>query len=89
MNCCSIRKVPKVYLGRAVFEDTLDASVGENITQVLVLWYADQARTLRYYWSPIPTAFRDLRGKLAAEWLKPNGAETGLAVKELKLSCHS
>lgn len=62
------------YLGHAVFMSSLDAAIVQNVTHVLVLWYSDQAMTLRWYLSPIPAAFRDFRCRLAAAWL-PNSEE--------------
>ncbi|CAE7643855.1 unnamed protein product, partial [Symbiodinium sp. CCMP2456] len=72
-----------LILGRAVFEDFLNAAACESIAQVLVLWYADQARALRWYLSPVSSAFKDFRLRLAEEWLQPNGDERLCRFNEL------
>ena len=72
-----------LILGRAVFEDFLNAAACESIAQVLVLWYADQARALRWYLSPVSSAFKNFRLRLAEEWLQPNGDERLCRFNEL------
>ncbi|CAE7897355.1 unnamed protein product, partial [Symbiodinium necroappetens] len=72
-----------LILGRAVFEDFLNAAACDSIAQVLVLWYADQARALRWYLSPVSSAFKDFRIRLAEEWLQPNGDERLCRFNEL------
>ena len=57
------------YFGRGVFMSNLDAAVADKISQVLVLWYSDQAMALRWYLGSIPSTFRDFRRHLAKAWM--------------------
>eukprot|EP00438_Fugacium_kawagutii_P008582 Skav214147 [mRNA] locus=scaffold1645:228501:231106:- [translate_table: standard] len=67
-NIDDMDKFSHQYFDGRIFDDLLDAAVCEHIHHVLVMWHIDLVQTLRWFFTPIPSAFRSFRRQLAKQW---------------------